>query len=249
MPECRRDPPARINNPFTCSAVPFPIDAKRRAVFHWFHLLLLLLSFSIYFSRIYHKGTSDDKFHMTTTRLLWMRLENLNPNSQYVVYVVAVAPLGASLPSETLVAWTEPALSAFVDVSVMRCAAWRAGEVTQRRGGFVQISFSRKIIKLSTALSCADGEVWCDTILLSYAKRQRHTKNHHMYGLEYVHIFRAALLYCKQTDSINFSSLGLDNVNFVRMRCSCAFMRIYSPDLYVWNRQLKQMINHVYTYW
>lgn len=67
--------------------------------------------------RIYHKGTANDKFELIQTRLLWVRLNNLTPNSQYIVYVVAQTRLGASLPSETLVAWTEPALSAFVDVS------------------------------------------------------------------------------------------------------------------------------------
>lgn len=96
--------------------------------------------------RIYHKGTSDDKFHMTTTRLLWTRLENLSPNSQYVVYVVAIAPRGASLPSETLVAWTEPALSAFVDVSSVWCARLVTchDNVRRRRAASVKLVFHVK---------------------------------------------------------------------------------------------------------
>lgn len=94
--------------------------------------------------RIYHKGTSDDKFHMTTTRLLWTRLENLSPNSQYVVYVVAIAPRGASLPSETLVAWTEPALSAFVDVSSVWCARLVTchDNLRRRRAASVKLVFT-----------------------------------------------------------------------------------------------------------
>lgn len=45
-------------------------------------------------------------------------MSNLKPNTQYIVYVVALGPNGKkSLASETLVAWTDPALSAFVDVS------------------------------------------------------------------------------------------------------------------------------------
>lgn len=66
--------------------------------------------------RIYHKSTAADKFSVIETRLLWARLPNLKPNSQHVVYVIAVGPKGMSLPSETLIAWTDPALPAFVDV-------------------------------------------------------------------------------------------------------------------------------------
>ncbi|XP_055384146.1 Ig-like and fibronectin type-III domain-containing protein 1 isoform X3 [Condylostylus longicornis] len=65
--------------------------------------------------RIYHKPTSADKFTLIETRLLWVRLNNLKPNSQHVIYVEAIGNKGVSLPSETLVAWTDPALPAFVD--------------------------------------------------------------------------------------------------------------------------------------
>lgn len=43
---------------------------------------------------------------------------NLKPNSQHIIYVIAIGEKGESLPSETLVAFTDPALPAFVDVSV-----------------------------------------------------------------------------------------------------------------------------------
>lgn len=66
---------------------------------------------------MYHKSTSGDKFSIIETRLLWARLNNLKPNSQHVIYVTAIGEKGVSLPSETLVAWTDPALPAFVDVS------------------------------------------------------------------------------------------------------------------------------------
>ncbi|XP_037031427.1 Ig-like and fibronectin type-III domain-containing protein 2 isoform X3 [Bradysia coprophila] len=65
--------------------------------------------------KVYHKSTSADKFTITETRLLWTRLSNLKPNTQHVIYVVAIGSKGLSLPSETLVAWTDPALPAFVD--------------------------------------------------------------------------------------------------------------------------------------
>ncbi|CAK1550359.1 unnamed protein product [Leptosia nina] len=42
-------------------------------------------------------------------------LEKLNPNTQYVVWVKAHAAAGDSLPSETLLAWTDPAYPAFVE--------------------------------------------------------------------------------------------------------------------------------------
>ncbi|XP_068617615.1 Ig-like and fibronectin type-III domain-containing protein 2 [Battus philenor] len=42
-------------------------------------------------------------------------LEKLSPNTQYVVWVVAHAAAGDSLPSETLLAWTDPAYPAYVE--------------------------------------------------------------------------------------------------------------------------------------
>lgn len=44
-------------------------------------------------------------------------LKDLTPNTQYIVYVEAVTDKGVSLPSETLIAWTDPAYPAFVEVS------------------------------------------------------------------------------------------------------------------------------------
>ncbi|GAB0093957.1 Fibronectin type-III domain-containing protein [Sergentomyia squamirostris] len=65
--------------------------------------------------KLYHKSTSVDRFEVIETRLLWARIMNLKPNSQHVVYVTATGAKGVSLPSETLVAWTDPALPAHVD--------------------------------------------------------------------------------------------------------------------------------------
>lgn len=45
-------------------------------------------------------------------------IENLNPNTQYIVYVTAISKKGESLPSETLIAWTDPAYPAFVEVHI-----------------------------------------------------------------------------------------------------------------------------------
>uniref|UniRef100_A0A6B2EFR4 Putative receptor mediating netrin-dependent axon guidance n=1 Tax=Phlebotomus kandelakii TaxID=1109342 RepID=A0A6B2EFR4_9DIPT len=65
--------------------------------------------------KLYHKTTSADRFEVVETRLTWARISNLKPNSQHVVYVTASGSKGVSLPSETLVAWTDPALPAHVD--------------------------------------------------------------------------------------------------------------------------------------
>lgn len=69
--------------------------------------------------RIFHKATADNEtFSIIETRILWARITHLKPNSQHVVYVVAYNDKGQSLPSETLVAWTDPALPATVDVRI-----------------------------------------------------------------------------------------------------------------------------------
>ncbi|XP_062560024.1 Ig-like and fibronectin type-III domain-containing protein 1 [Armigeres subalbatus] len=63
--------------------------------------------------RVIHKVANN--FTVIDTRLLGVRIANLQPNTQHIVYVVALGAKGTSLPSETLVAWTDPALPAFVD--------------------------------------------------------------------------------------------------------------------------------------
>ncbi|KAH8334760.1 hypothetical protein KR074_009919 [Drosophila pseudoananassae] len=65
--------------------------------------------------RVYHKAMRADQFIKIETKLAWLRMNNLKPSSQHVLYVEAVGERGNSLPSETLVAWTDPALPAFVD--------------------------------------------------------------------------------------------------------------------------------------
>lgn len=65
--------------------------------------------------RVVHK--SGNNFTIVDTRLLWWKFINLLPNTQHIIYIMAIGAKGTSLPSETLVAWTDPALPAFVDVS------------------------------------------------------------------------------------------------------------------------------------
>lgn len=65
--------------------------------------------------RLYHKSAADSDFQQVVTGVTSHMLEKLLPNTQYIVYVVAVTEKGNSLPSETLIAWTDPAYPAFVE--------------------------------------------------------------------------------------------------------------------------------------
>lgn len=65
---------------------------------------------------MYYKATVDLNNQMANTTLTSHTLERLNPNTQYIVYVKAISKKGESLPSETLIAWTDPAYPAFVEV-------------------------------------------------------------------------------------------------------------------------------------
>lgn len=65
--------------------------------------------------RLYHKSTSEENYQIKNTTLTSYMLKDLTPNTQYIVYVEAVTDKGVSLPSETLIAWTDPAYPAFVE--------------------------------------------------------------------------------------------------------------------------------------
>ncbi|GJQ83686.1 hypothetical protein Trydic_g14393 [Trypoxylus dichotomus] len=64
---------------------------------------------------IYHKSTADESYQISNTTVTTRKIDKLNPNTQYIVYVKAISKKGASLPSETLIAWTDPAYPAFVE--------------------------------------------------------------------------------------------------------------------------------------
>ena len=57
-------------------------------------------------------------YNKTSTSTTAIRLDNLVPNTQYVIFITATNDLGESRPSETLLAWTDPAYPAFVEVSI-----------------------------------------------------------------------------------------------------------------------------------
>ncbi|XP_045478484.1 Ig-like and fibronectin type-III domain-containing protein 2 [Harmonia axyridis] len=64
---------------------------------------------------LYYKKTSDDDFHIVNTTVTTHPIMSLEPNTQYIVYVKAMTDKGASMPSETLIAWTDPAYPAVVE--------------------------------------------------------------------------------------------------------------------------------------
>jgi hypothetical protein len=68
---------------------------------------------------VFFKSTADSGFQASDTTVTSHTLENLNPNTQYIIYVTAISKKGQSLPSETLIAWTDPAYPAFVEVCLI----------------------------------------------------------------------------------------------------------------------------------
>lgn len=72
--------------------------------------------FITYFSRLHHKSTADEEYQITETTVTSHMIDELNPNTQYIVFVTAISKKGESSPSETLIAWTDPAYPAFVEV-------------------------------------------------------------------------------------------------------------------------------------
>lgn len=84
--------------------------------FHLCSLRFCVEETNISLFRLYHKSAADDDYHVVTTSVTSHMIEGLNPNTQYIVYVTAISEKGQSLPSETLIAWTDPAYPAFVEV-------------------------------------------------------------------------------------------------------------------------------------
>ncbi|XP_054267567.1 Ig-like and fibronectin type-III domain-containing protein 1 [Macrosteles quadrilineatus] len=64
---------------------------------------------------LYYKTNSDTKYVSINTSVTSHMIDGLRPNTKYIVYVTAISRKGQSLPSETLVAWTDPAFPAFVE--------------------------------------------------------------------------------------------------------------------------------------
>lgn len=78
-------------------------------------LLDLILCFPF---SLFYKSSSDTAYIKVETTVTSHMIEGLRPNTQYIIYVTAISKKGQSLPSETLIAWTDPAYPAFVEVSL-----------------------------------------------------------------------------------------------------------------------------------
>ncbi|KAK9885477.1 hypothetical protein WA026_010969 [Henosepilachna vigintioctopunctata] len=64
---------------------------------------------------LFYKKTSEKSYHLANTTLTTHMISSLEPNTQYIVFVKALTEKGSSMPSETLIAWTDPAYPAFVE--------------------------------------------------------------------------------------------------------------------------------------
>lgn len=71
------------------------------------------ISYTLYFKM--PSQTSQGNVTKISTSVPGHTLEKLTPNTQYVAWVKAHSDAGDSLPSETLLAWTDPAYPAFVE--------------------------------------------------------------------------------------------------------------------------------------
>lgn len=67
---------------------------------------------------MYSKGVKEQNFTKNETLVNSITLDSLRPNAQYIVYVTAANDKGESEASETLIAWTDPAHSPFVEVNL-----------------------------------------------------------------------------------------------------------------------------------
>lgn len=70
--------------------------------------------------QLYQKPMANTTYLITNTTVTSHMIEKLTPNTQYIVYVRAISKKGPSMPSETLIAWTDPAYPAFVEVRFIK---------------------------------------------------------------------------------------------------------------------------------
>ena len=59
---------------------------------------------------------NESTFKMEETNSLSYRLVNLTANTQHIIYITASNGNGESRPSETLIAWTDPAFAPLVEL-------------------------------------------------------------------------------------------------------------------------------------
>jgi len=73
---------------------------------------------SIFFS-FYYRAREETTFRASPTTVTSFRFNNLTASSQYIMYVTALNENGESRPSETLIAWTDPAFEPIVEAPII----------------------------------------------------------------------------------------------------------------------------------
>ena len=101
-------------------------------LFHDSFLPFLAQSYSKFFALfqriidLHYRKVSDNTTTFTSveTDVTSIQLQELSPNTQYSLYITAVVLNNGSrvesTPSETLIAWTDPAFPAFVEVMIIK---------------------------------------------------------------------------------------------------------------------------------
>ena len=91
--------------------------------------MVYLRAFFVFFLRLYFRPMSDNasNFIFMETEVTTVKVHNLVPNTQYILYATAltVTPNAStdvleSDASESLIAWTDPAFPAFVEVRIIK---------------------------------------------------------------------------------------------------------------------------------
>lgn len=89
------------------------------------------MSFRVFFRQV---SSNSTEFASVESEVTTIKILNLVPNTQYIVYTTAVSVRNdtdytltnntlESEPSETLVAWTDPAFPAFVEVRIIKTSS------------------------------------------------------------------------------------------------------------------------------
>ena len=82
-------------------------------------ILYRFLIFISKFYSFYYRAREETTFRVLPTSVTSFRFNNLTASSQYIMYVTALNENGESRPSETLIAWTDPAFEPIVEAPII----------------------------------------------------------------------------------------------------------------------------------
>jgi len=66
--------------------------------------------------RFHFRKMNTKVFTVTETSMTSYRVDNLTASTMHIIYLTAVNDNGESVPSETLLAWTDPAIEPWVEL-------------------------------------------------------------------------------------------------------------------------------------